>query len=69
MKKKYLNPDVKVVIIDSHSHLLTGSITATAGNANITYGGASSNLSDPSARVKDEGGNYSVWNDDWQKYQ
>lgn len=62
MKKNYLIPEVNVVSVEPHAHILNGAspVGRVSSNADITYGGGNAQ----SARVKDQG-TYDVWDDNW----
>ncbi len=60
MKKKYLNPGMTFVQVES-TIMISQSINRISSNANLNYGGGASG----SARVK-ENHSYNVWDDDWQ---
>lgn len=43
-KKAYQKPAMQVVKINSRQRLLSGSLTGTTNNANMTYGGGNSGV-------------------------
>ena len=63
MKKHYMNPEVSVVNVEPHAHILDGSPvrSISSESTGLRYGGGSNT----SARVKDQGEVYNVWDDDW----
>ena len=64
MKKNYLIPEMYVVMVDG-TNMIAQSINSVSGNAGFTFGGGSSNATNSTARVKDQGEVYDVWQDDW----
>ena len=50
MKKTYLKPTQRIVVLQQRSHILTGSVTRLSGNANLIYGGAG----DEDARARED---------------
>ena len=69
MKKNYQQPATTVVSVAAHGHILQNSVRSLSSNsAGIIYGGAgNANNGGASARVKDAGEVYDVWNDDWSE--
>ena len=65
MKKEYLAPALLVVEVQMEQSMLqaVSPFTSVSTNADLNYGGGSSNQA---ARVK-ERGDYNVWNDDWSE--
>ena len=67
MKKNYLVPEVCIVNVEPHAHILDGSPvrSISSESTGLRYGGGSSTAGNPSARVKDATEAYDVWQDDW----
>ena len=63
MKKNYLIPEVCIVNVEPHAHILDGSPvrSISSESTGLRYGGGSNT----SARVKDATEAYDVWQDDW----
>ena len=60
MKKNYMKPEQRMVVLQHRTMLLQASpVTSVSNNAEMNYGGGSTG----SARVKEN--NYNVWDDNW----
>lgn len=69
VKKNYVKPATMVVSVATHGHILDGSVQSIGGNTTMKFGGASSNAGagGATARTKDAGEVYDVWDDDWSE--
>ena len=64
MKKNYVQPMTMVVSVATET-LIADSVHSVGGNTTMKFGGASSNPGGATARTKDAGEVYDVWDDDW----
>ena len=66
MKKIYQTPELLIVRVAPHAHLLGASVQGIYSDTSVGLGFGGASSSDPGgadARVKD----YNVWDDDWSK--
>lgn len=61
MKKSYLSPELIIVQLQ-HQGLLMLSVGEVQSNADVNYGGASSNNEDGIIRSKESG---NIWDEEW----
>ena len=64
MKKKYMIPEVSVVNVEPHAHILDGASPLRSVSSNVGLQGGNTGSAE-AARVKDQGEVYNVWDDDW----
>ena len=64
MKKHYMNPEVSVVNVELHAHILDGASPLRSVSSNVGLQGGNTGSAE-AARVKDATEAYDVWQDDW----
>lgn len=67
--KNYVHPAILAVSVALHGHILQTSVTdiTTSSAIGMKYGGAGNSTNGgATARTKDAGDVYDVWDDDWQ---
>ena len=68
MKKNYQQPATTVVSVATETLIANSVRSLSSNSAGISYGGAgNANNGGASARVKDAGEVYDVWDDDWSE--